>query len=267
MTLRRPQWLALGAALALLLTMYFGCPTQAPEMVRDAARRGLEVEATSPQALMKAARAELTPLARATLAALEEEYTITTEDSSRLRVLERLASEWYRADQPGLSGHYAQQIAELRDTVAEAWAIAGTTYSICVRQRPAGKEKEFCTQRAVKAYQAAISLAPNVVEHQLNLALTYTYNPPADNPMMGILRLRELQEKYPENTGVLLTLARLAIQTNQLDKAIERLNQAVILEPNNPEPVCLLATVQERKGDTTAATKSKARCQSLSSSR
>ncbi len=178
-------------------------------------------------------------------------------------ILERLASEWYQAGHPGISGHYAQRIAEIQDTSARAWAIAGTTFSICVQKAATEKEKEFCTQRSVKNFQNAISLEPDVVDHQLNLSLTYTYSPPEENPMKGILMLRDLQAKYPENTGVLITLARLAIQTNQLQKATERLQQAQELEPDNPEPVCLLAQVYGRLSLAEKEMESARRCEEL----
>jgi cytochrome c-type biogenesis protein CcmH/NrfG len=84
--------------------------------------------------------------------------------------------------------------------------------------------KAFCNQRAVQAFENAISLNPDNASHRLNLALTYTEMPPEDNPMKGILLLRELQEQYPENTQVLNALGRLAIQTGQYARAVERLD-------------------------------------------
>lgn len=263
MALRRNQWLLIVGSVAALLTLYLGCPVQAPDMVQAAARRSLEIESTSPQALMRAANAEMEGVDRAILTGLDEELSRAETDAEKLPLLERLASEWYRLDEAGVSGYYAQRIAEIRDTSARAWSIAGTTFSICVRQADNEKEKDFCTQRAIKAYQNAISLEPGVVEHQLNLSLTYTYNPPPENPMKGILMLRELQQNNPTDVSVLLTLARLSIQTNQLDKARQRLDQARQLEPNNPEPYCLLSRIHERLGQLDLAAINATRCESL----
>lgn len=265
--MQRPQWILIIVATLALLTLYFGCPTQAPDMVQAAARRGLEIEATSPQALMRQANESLDPVQRATLTGLDEELTAAAATEDRIPILEQLAAAWYKANQPGISGHYAQLIAEARDTSARAWSIAGTTYSICVQNAIEEKEKIFCTQRAIKAYQNAISLEPKVVDHQLNLSLTYTYNPPEENPMKGILMLRELQQKNPENVSVLVTLARLAVRTNQLQKAVERLEQARVLEPNNPEPICLLAQVYSRLALDKKAMESSQLCEQLSTTR
>jgi Flp pilus assembly protein TadD len=41
----------------------------------------------------------------------------------------------------------------------------------------------------------------------------------------------------------------LGLRSNQLDKARERLEKALILEPNNQRAVCLLGDVLEQMGD------------------
>lgn len=263
--MQRPQWIFVGLAFSLLLLMYFGCPTQAPDMVQTAARRSLEMEATSPQALIRDARPDLSPIAKATLGGLEEELSALdeTDTDGQVEVYKQLAGEWYRAGHPSISGHYAQLIAEAMDTSAVAWSTTGTTFSICVQQSREEKEKTFCTQRAIRAYQAAISLDPTDVDNQINLALTYTYNPPADNPMKGILALRELEQRFPEEAGVLVTLADLAIKTNQLERAEERLLKAIELDPEHPTVYCLLGRVQDATGRAAEAAESNRRCAEL----
>ncbi len=263
--MQRSQWIVVGIAVALLLLTYFGCPTQAPEMVQTAARRSLEMEATSPQALISSAKPALSSLAKASLAALEEELAASAANDSRRTALEKLAAEWYRAGHPAISGYYAQQIAELDEAPQSAadWAMAATTFSICVQQADEEKEKAFCTQRAIQAYQAAISLEPEEAEHQINLALTYTYNPPEDNPMKGILQLRELEQRFPNDSRVLVSLAQLAIKTNQLDRALQRLTKATALNPTDPTAFCLLARVQSSLGQETEAAASQTRCEAL----
>lgn len=263
--MQRPQWILMGIALSLVALMYFGCPTQAPEMVQVAASRSLEVEATSPQALIRAARTDLTPVAKATLGSLEDELRATETEEAKRPLYEKMAGEWYRAGHPAISGHYAQLIAEQLDTVASAWSTVGTTFSICVQQAEEEKEKTFCTQRAIKAYQAAISLKPTELDNRLNLALTYTYNPPADNPMQGILMLRELEQQFPDDARVLVTLAQLAIKTNQFERAGERLAKAVELDPTNAEAHCLLGRVQETLGQKENAAASAQKCIELRS--
>ena len=184
-------------------------------------------------------------------------------DTRRVEVLKQLSGAWYRAGHPALAGHYAERVAELEPS-DESWGIAGTTYSLCLRADSlSAKQRAFCTERAVVAYETAVSLAPEVTAHKLNFAVHLADHPPADNPMRGILILRELNETNPDDVGVLVQLGRLALQTNQLEKASERLTRAASLAPDNPGAQCLLAEVAGRLGETAKAAAAAAACRSL----
>ena len=244
--MRKPQWIAAGIAFLLVLVTYWGCPVRPPEM--EAGFQRGPVQATGIQSLIREAHADLTPAAAATISTLEERLEEQDDDSLRVALLEQLAGEWYRAGQPAISGAYAARIAEIRNT-EEAWAITATTFSLCLKQEGIDdKARQFCSSEAEAAYQAAISLNPDNPEHRINLAVTYTDNPPPDNPMQGILMLRELEQQYPDNAKVYITLAQLAIRTNQLDRAAERLSRADELQPGDPDILCPLAKVYENLG-------------------
>ena len=244
--MRRPQWIAVGITLALVAITYWGCPVRPPELADSFSDR--PTAATGLQSLVRQAHAELTPAQQATLSTLEDRLASQEEDSARVDLLRQIAGEWYRAGQPAISGAYAAQIAE-EDNTEEAWAIAATTFSLCLQQEDVDpKTRQYCSDQAEQAYQAAISLNPTEPEYRINLAVTYTDNPPPDNPMKGILMLRELEEQYPDEPRVYITLAQLAIKTNQLDRAAERLRKADDLQPNNPDVVCPLAKVYENLG-------------------
>jgi len=258
----RSQWIAVAVASLLLLLTYLGCPVRPPEM-EEGFKRG-PLEATGLESLIRAARATLKPAEVATLASLEgrlEEVEDVVE--KRQPLLQQLAGEWYRAGHPAISGIYARKIAEDTNT-EEAWSIAATTFSICLKQEDADdKTRQFCSRQAEAAYQAAISLDPREVDHRINLALTYTDYPPKDNPMKGILQLRELVENYPDNPRVYISLAQLSIRTNQWENAAKRLEKAVELAPDNPDAVCNLARVYETLKRMEAAAAVGARCREL----
>jgi len=62
------------------------------------------------------------------------------------------------------------------------------------------------------------------------------------------------------NVLVLTTLARLAIQTNQLEKAIERLNTAIRVEPDNKKANCLMVQAYDGLGNKEKAAQYAAKC-------
>lgn len=246
--MRKPQWIAATVALALVLVTYLGCPVRSPEMDAGFARGPLQ--ATGVQTLVREAHTTLSPARQATLSTLEDRLASQEEDEARIELLQQLAGEWYEAGHPAISGAYAARIAEIENTEA-AWSITATTYSLCLRKDDIDdKTRQFCAAEAEKAYQAAISLNPDNPENRINLAVTYTDNPPPDNPMKGILMLRELEQQYPDEPQVYITLAQLAIKTNQLDRAAQRLVKADQLRPGDPDIVCPLAKVYENLGQT-----------------
>lgn len=259
--MRKPQWIAVGITLALLVVTYWGCSVRPPEM-EDGFQRG-PMATTGLESLIRKARTSLTPVQIATLSTLEDRLESQQDDSARVAVMEQMASEWYRANEPSISGIYAQRIAELRNT-EEAWSIAGTTFSLCLQQEDNDAvTRQFCATEAERSYQAAISINPRNPDHRINLALTYTDNPPPDNPMKGILMLRELEQDYPNNAKVYLTLAQLAIKTNQLERAAQRLETARGLAPDDPDIVCVLARVYEQLNQPEAAALLAERCGQL----
>ncbi len=257
----KAQWIAVAVVSGLLLLTYWGCPVRPPEMEEGFARGPLQT--TGLESLIRAARNTLQPAEIATLASLETELEAVDNPADQPPVLEQLAAAWYQAGQPAISGIYAKQIAEIVNT-EDAWSITATTFSICLKKEGLDeKTRQFCASQAEQAYQATISLDPQDADHRINLAVSYTDYPPRDNPMKGILLLRELEQKYPDNPRVYTTLAQLALKTNQVERAAERLEKAVALDPENPEAVCPLARVYESLGQAEKAAAMAARCETL----
>jgi len=259
----RTQWIAVAAASLLLLLTYWGCPVRPPEAGAELQRA--PTATTGLESLIRSVRDDLAPAQIATLANLEErlELAESSDTEPQRPLLEQLAGEWFRAEQPAISGIYARKIAEASGE-ADDWSIAATTFSLCLqRDNVDDKTRQFCAAQAEAAYQAAISLDPDDVDARINLAVSYTDSPPQDNPMKGILMLRDLEKQYPGNARVYITLAQLAIRTNQLDRAAQRLEKAVELEPENPDAVCPLARVYEQLNQEAEAASMIERCQQL----
>ncbi len=259
----RTQWIAAGATAILLLLTYWGCPVRPPEAGTELQRA--PTSSTGLESLIRSVRDELSPSQIATLANLEErlELAENSDTEPQRPLLEKLAGEWFRAGHPAISGIYARKIAEASAT-AEDWSIAATTFTLCLQQEGTdNKTLQFCSAQAEEAYQSAISLDPDDVDARINLAVSYTDFPPQDNPMKGIMMLRDLEKQYPGNARVYITLAQLAIRTNQLDRAAQRLEKAVELEPDNPDAVCPLARVYEQLNQQEQAAAMIEQCQAL----
>jgi tetratricopeptide (TPR) repeat protein len=161
------------------------------------------------------------------------------DESSKMGMMERLAGMWYNWGHYDVSGHYAEKIAEARNT-AEAWAIAGTTYSQGIQAGQDDRTKQYCADKARAAFDQAKLIQPDNPNVDLNRALTFIYRADESNPMAGIQMLLQLKNQYPDYAPVYRNLGRLANQTGQFEKALERLRTAWALEGDRAKVSCLL---------------------------
>lgn len=249
--MNKTQIVVLASAIALLLGIYF-LPTRPPKQDATDRSRTMAMETTDKLALLKKTGEKYTPEQLSEIRQLTDLVESSDGDSVRLGWLEKLSGAWYRLGEPVLAGIYAQEIAELRND-EQSWGIAGTTYGLGIKKHKETSTRQFCQKRAVQALENAISINPDRVSHRINLALCYVDMPPANQPMKGILMLRDLLDKYPNDVGVLSQLGGLAIQTGQYEKAVERLGKAYELAPKNVQVMRLLRGAYQGLGNTAKA--------------
>lgn len=249
MRLNKGQWISIALFAGLFLILYFGFDTSSKEQKALVKSRAQNLEIINVNRLINDAKSRLPGAVYSKILSLEEELAAAENDSLKLYCLEQLASLWYKESQPLISGHYAKLLAERNQDDAQSWAISGTTFAIAAKQLDDENELKYAVQESRKAFESALSIDTEDISSRINLALSYVDFPIQDNPMKGILMLLELNKQYPENTQVLLQLGRLALGTNQYDKAVERLTKVLQLQPENKEAHCLLADVYTRMGD------------------
>lgn len=254
MALGKSKLLPIACFLGLFLTLYFGCDTKSPEQKLAEKSRAINFEKISTQMLLTDAKEKLLSEEKAYIDGLSLQLERSPELEEKLTLLEQMASFWFTKKEEALSGVFAQQIATQKEN-AESWAIAGTTYSLCIQRQSDADIKDFCFDRAVKSFEQAQSLEPDNVDHQINLALCYVEKPLEENPMKGIQMLLALNSNHPEDTKVLIQLGRLGIQTNQLEKAAARFNKVLSLEPDNIAAHCYLGQIYSQTGNKSLAEK------------
>jgi tetratricopeptide (TPR) repeat protein len=255
---RNQTILVLLMAILFCLIYFFG-KTKSSEQQTLEKSRSENIESTGIQNLLTEAKTSISAAQIQTINAITLDIDDTEIDSLKVPKLEQLSSTWYSYGFPSIAGFYAEKIAEINKNET-SWNMAGTTYGICVKSSEDQKVKEFCSKRAVKAFENAISFNPENVDSKINLAISFVDNPPQDNPMKGILMLVDLSKKYPDNPGVSRQLGRLAIQTGQYQKAVERLLQSLALDGENRETNCLLVQAYEALNDMPNAERYKIKC-------
>lgn len=237
--MHKVHYLVLFSSFLLLLTMYIGCETKAADVKEIAKTRSLVVENTTREVLEMYAKKELGSADLLLLENLNKDLDKNTDLIKKAEIARKLSAKWFDLGHPAVAGSYAEMVAEWFPS-AEAWSIAGTTFGQAIPQKEDAKVREFAANHAITAFENAVSLAPDEWTNKLNLALVLTDVPPQDNPMKGVKMLLELNKNYPDNARILFHLGRLAIQTGQFEKAVERLEKSLKLDDAQPQIYCLL---------------------------
>lgn len=257
--MNKAQIVSLLAASALFFGLYFGFDTRPGKHQSIEKSRAIQGEQTSFDALLEKASTTLTGENATLFNTLEAQVTSADNTAAKASALKQLSAFWYKANEIPVAGGYAEAAATL-ENADSSWSVAGGTFftALVAAQDPA--IRDFCAKHAVSAFENAASLAPDKVEHRVNLALVWAENPKPDNPMQAVLMLRDLESKHPDNPSVYNALGRLAIKTGQWQRAVDRLEKSWSLNKNNPNTPCLLARAYEGLGNKTKATEFSALC-------
>jgi tetratricopeptide (TPR) repeat protein len=242
------QKLVSVAALALFCLLYFGFDTKAPEQSKLETSRAIQGESTAIESLLEEAKTKLGAAQRTSLDAMNMSLEKSTSDKEKSAILKKISGFWYAQGDLPVAGDYAEKAATIENTDS-SWSVAGATFFSGLTKSTDKTIRDFCSTRAVKAFENAASLAPKDASHRVNVALVYAENPSADNPMKAVLLLRDLEKTYPNAPSVYNALGRLAIKTGQWQKAVDRFEKSWTLDKSNLKTPCFLVKAYEELGN------------------
>lgn len=244
----RPQIALITGAGALVLLLFFGFDRVPSEQKLVEKSRALNFETADWTGILREAEDRIPQESLAYINTLRNVVENSPVDSQRISSLKQLSGAWFRLSEYTVAGFYAEQAAR-EENSEESWAIAGATYAYTLSSDADQEIKDVALRAAERSFENAISLNPDNVDHRINLAICYAEHPPAENPMKGIQSLLSLQREHPDNTSVLFHLARYGMQTGQYDRAIERLESALEINPSEQRVICLLEQAYRETGD------------------
>ncbi len=236
--------IALGVGtLILALALYFGGRT----IPKKDALTISKVENVSFEAFEKQQSEKLVGAEKQQLAVMTAAIKATKEeDTATLKKLYLQVSEfWKNLGNASLGTYYFYQFAQIdgsKDALENAGDVLITAYK-------SGSDSVISNNLitfALRSYEDAVQKDGKDLELKIKLADTYVQG--SQEPMKGIGILRQLADSLPNNVPILLALGRLSIQSGQYDKAKERLQKILQLEPENTEALYFLAITEAQLG-------------------
>lgn len=119
----------------------------------------------------------------------------------------------------------------------EGWVKAGDLYYKAYTYAVDQARQEELAGQAQSYYGKVMEVEPENLGVKTKMAMTYLSS---ENPMQGIMMLREVLDKDPENPEALFNIGMLAIQSGQYDRAIERFETLIRVDSTHIQGQLLL---------------------------
>lgn len=244
--------LVIASVVAVVLLFVFGKVT-APKSAANQAPMAQQ-DAGAPSAIhfadiLQKARQQLTPEQNQRILSLENAVTRGDVKDQQLHVYHQLARFWKDSAhvfEP--YAYYMAQAAKLENS-EKSLTFAAQLFvdNLLTENNPA--MQHWLAENAKDLLDKALVLNPNNDSSKIGLGACYMFGNISDNPMQGILPVREIAQKDSNNLYAQMVLGLGGKKSGQLDKAIERFQFIVRKDPHNLEAIFQLAETYDMQGD------------------
>ncbi|MCU0389892.1 MAG: tetratricopeptide repeat protein [Thermoflexibacter sp.] len=131
---------------------------------------------------------------------------------------------------------YAENMADAYPNVRTFLTTADAYYDVFSFAMSDQKVKQ-AAEKARNYYEKILAQEPDNSDVKVKLGVTYTITA---NPMQGITMIREVLSKDPDNQLALFNLGLLSMQSGQYDKAVERFERLLSINPKDVNSCLLL---------------------------
>lgn len=233
------------AITVLLVAVYFGNFTSDPQ------KNESPVAASQPQAISfddyeKIQIKKLTPEQAGSIINNKKKLTDAIDDTLKAQAYHTLAHTWKDLGQPVLEAYYHFEAGVLEKDPLALEQTGDSFFSLFGRVEDT-LIKNNLSIFALRSYEAALQLQPDNIDLKVKTGSAYVEA--SAEPMKGIALIREVIAAKPDHIPALLMLARFSIVSGQYDKAKERLDEVLKLDPGNTEAIYFMAITQEGLGN------------------
>lgn len=205
--------------------------------------------------LLLKAKEKISPEQALRLNSLENSVVRGDVNDQKIHVYHQLARFW--SDSAKLFEPYAWYTGEAAklENSEKSLTFAAQLYidNLVTEGDPA--IQHWLAEQAKDLLEKALVINPNNDSSKIGLGACYIFGNISNNPMEGILPIREIVQKNPNNLYAQMILGLGGKKSGQLDKAIERFLLIVNKDPENLEAIFHLAECYEMHNDKPNAVK------------
>ncbi len=263
--MRTSHYITIIVAAALIAALYFFANTTPPvkEAEKPTANAGSAMPAVadnfSIQPYIDSVRATLPGHAMEELATLEEKAA-QGSDIEKADIYNGIAQLWLQHRNMPVAAYYFTEKANLENS-EKSLNFAGRFNLDLMQMAGSPGVRGWAAQNAISCFEQSLELNPN--SDTVKMALASCYIDGTSQPMQGIQLLLGIVREQPDNIPANLMLGQLSIRSGQMDKAKERFEKVLSLEPENTEALYFLAEVYRSKGNKEKAIELLERCKKI----
>ncbi|MEA3425638.1 MAG: tetratricopeptide repeat protein [Bacteroidota bacterium] len=255
--MKKKQYLLVGAGLLLFVLLYSFGKTIPPKQPATEAKQEQHTEHQSIkfEEILAKAKEKISPAQNQRLLKLENSVIRGDVKEQQLHVYHQLARFW--KDSARMFEPYAYYTAEAAKLENSEKSLTFAAHLFLDNLMTEGQPamQNWLASNAKVLLEKALVLNPANDSSRIGIGACYLFGNISDNPMEGILAVREIAQKDPGNIYAQMVLGMGGKRSGQFDKAIERFSIVVQKQPDNLEAIFNLAECYEAKGDKANAVK------------
>jgi cytochrome c-type biogenesis protein CcmH/NrfG len=219
----------IAGAIVLTALLYF-----APQKVKKEKATEHNEQAFSFEGLLKQAKGQLKRQELDPLETLEDELE---KNPSSVSLLDTLGKSWDMKQIPAVAAFYYERLAEIKQD-EKSWINAAYRFFDAFKSTDDSLLKSGFVGKAISSYRRVLAINPGNLDAKTDLGICYAEG--TGSPMEGITLLREVVTENPEHQFAQYNLGVLSVRSGQYEKAAERFETVLRINPANVEARYLL---------------------------
>jgi tetratricopeptide (TPR) repeat protein len=253
---RKQQWVLASTGIVLLVIVYFFGNTIAlnkPPAVQESAANSTEIPTT--EEIIIKFKSSLNVAEAQKVTQLENSVVRGDVHNQEIHIYHQLASYWSDTlHRPELGAYYEGEAAKLENSEKNLTFAAHLLLDNTMSATDASMQRWLAT-KAKELFEKALLINPNNDSTKIGVGACYMFGNISENPMQGILAIKQIADKDPDNLYAQMMLGLGGVQSGQYDKAAERFLNVIKKQPDNIEAILNLAGAYERMSNKAEAVK------------
>lgn len=242
--------IAISVAAIVLVVLFIAAinglsvpPKKSPQPVAPASAAA--PKAADFQEVLANEKKKLHPDVLRAIVQLEEKMAMTTDEAEKRQHMEEIGKKWIDIKKPVIGAYYFSELGFLENSEKKL-TFASHLLNEGFKTVENAELRQWMAETAIKNLNKVLEMDPKNVDAKLELANIYIEG--IGQPMQGVAQLQDIVRNDSSNFKANLILGQMAIESNQLDKAIERGQLVLKYHPKSWEARLFMAEANYRLG-------------------